>query len=88
MQKNRLRLVCTHRRRGNIDANDRQFSLDSKAIGQRMHQLQESKGQGRYGDWRVTREQEISTQTWRIPQEKITINVLKDGVEENVGVYA
>ena len=37
---------------------------------------------------RVTREQEISTQTWRIPREKITINVLKDGVEENVGVYA
>ena len=38
--------------------------------------------------WRVKREQEISTQTWRIPQEKININVLKDGVEENVGVYA
>ena len=34
--------------------------------------------------WRVTREQEISTQAWRIPQEKITIN----GVEENFGVYA
>ena len=30
---------------------------------------------------------EISTQTWRIPWEKININVLKDGVEENVGVY-
>ena len=38
--------------------------------------------------WRVTREQEISTQTWRIPREKININVLKDGVEENVRVYA
>ena len=37
--------------------------------------------------WRVTREQEISTQTWRIPREKININVLKNGVEENVGVY-
>ena len=37
--------------------------------------------------WRATREQEISTQTWRIPRKKININVLKDGVEENVGVY-
>ena len=38
--------------------------------------------------WRATREQEISTQTWRIPREKININVLKDGVEENFRVYA
>ena len=38
--------------------------------------------------WRATREQEISTQAWRIPREKININVLKDGVEENVVVYA
>ena len=35
---------------------------------------------------RATREQEISTQAWRIPREKVTINILKDGVEENVGV--
>ena len=38
--------------------------------------------------WREMREQKISTQAWRIPREKITINVLKDGVEENVRVYA
>ena len=38
--------------------------------------------------WKATREQEISTQTWRIPREKININVLKDVVEESVGVYA
>ena len=38
--------------------------------------------------WRATREQEISTQACRIPREKISINVLKDRVEENVGVYA
>ena len=37
---------------------------------------------------RATRDQEISAQTWRIPWEKININVLQDGVEENVGVYA
>ena len=29
--------------------------------------------------WRATREQEISTQTWRIPQEKININVFIKG---------
>ena len=37
---------------------------------------------------RATREQKISAQTWRIPREKININVLQDGVEENIGVYA
>ena len=37
---------------------------------------------------RVTREQEISAQTWGIPREKMNINVLQDGVEENVGAYA
>ena len=33
---------------------------------------------------RATKEQEISAQTWRIPREKMNINVLQDGVEENV----
>ena len=31
---------------------------------------------------------EISTQVWRIPIEKININVLKERTEEEVGVYA
>ena len=38
--------------------------------------------------WRETKAQEISTQAWRIPRDKISINILQDGVEENVGVYA
>ena len=38
--------------------------------------------------WRATKAQEISTQAWRIPLDKISINILQDGVEENVGVYA
>ena len=38
--------------------------------------------------WRATKAQEISTQAWRIPRDKISINILQDGVEENVGVYA
>ena len=29
--------------------------------------------------------EKIPTQAWRIPRRKISINVLKDGVEENVG---
>ena len=36
----------------------------------------------------TTSDQEISTQAWRIIREKVTINVLKDGLAENVGVYA
>ena len=35
---------------------------------------------------RATKAQEISTQAWRIPKEKVTINILKDEVQENVGV--
>ena len=38
--------------------------------------------------WRATKAQEISTQAWRIPRDKISINILQDGVEENVRVYA
>ena len=37
---------------------------------------------------RATKEKEISAQTWRIPREKMNINVLQDRIKENVGVYA
>ena len=37
--------------------------------------------------WNTTSDQEISTKAWRIPREKVTINVLKDGLVENVGAY-
>ena len=36
---------------------------------------------------RVSKGQEISAQTWRIPRKKRNINVLQGGVEENIGVY-
>ena len=36
--------------------------------------------------WRATKEQRISTQVWRIPHEKININVLRERLEEDVGV--
>ena len=45
-------------------------------------------GQERYEDWRATEEQKISTPAWRIPCEKININVLKERMKENIGVYA
>ena len=38
--------------------------------------------------WKAMSDQKISTKAWRIPREKVTINVLKDGLAENVGVYA
>ena len=38
--------------------------------------------------WNATSDQEISTQAWRIPREKVTINALKDVLAGNVGVYA
>ena len=37
--------------------------------------------------WRATEEQNISTQVWRIPHENIIINVLRERLEEAVGVY-
>ena len=42
-------------------------------------------GQGKV--WRATKEQKITAQVWRIPCEKININVLKERTEEDVGVY-
>ena len=38
--------------------------------------------------WRATVEQKISTQVWRIPCEKIPINVVRERPEEAIGVYA
>ena len=37
---------------------------------------------------KATEDQRISTQVWRIPQEKISINTLKERPEEAAGVYA
>ena len=74
-----------HRRGGGIDASEKQVSLESKTSGWRMQQLRTSEvGEDMERDKRA----KVSTHAWRIPREKININVLKDGVEENVGVYA
>ena len=72
------------RKRSSIDASERWFSLENETSGRSCSSF-EHRRLGRI--WRATREQKISTQAWRIPWEKISINVLQDGVEENVGVY-
>ena len=83
LQKNRLKLVCTDEEVTMMPVKDdsalRARLVDGGCISFENRRL------GKI--WRATREQEISAQTWIIPREKITINVLKDGVEENVGVY-
>ena len=38
--------------------------------------------------WRETEEQKIATQVWRIPHDKININILMERIEEDIGVYA
>ena len=38
--------------------------------------------------WRTTEEKKISTQVWKIPHEKININILRERTEEDLGVYA
>ena len=38
--------------------------------------------------WRAIKEQKISTHVWRIPREKISINVVRKRPEEAIGVYA
>ena len=37
---------------------------------------------------KATEDQRISTQVWRIPREKISINVVNERPEEAIGVYA
>ena len=37
--------------------------------------------------WKAMEEQKISTQVWRIPREKISINVVRERPEEAIGVY-
>ena len=37
---------------------------------------------------KATKDQRISTQAWRIPSEKISINAVSERLEEAVGIYA
>ena len=77
LQKNRLQLLCTDEEKilmpGKDGSASRARLVDRGCISFKNCRLGNL--------WTATRKQEI-------PHEKITINVLKDGVEENVGVYA
>ena len=84
LQENNLKLVCTEEEVALMTVKDGSASRARLVDGGCISFKNRRSGK----IWRATREQEISTQTWRIPREKITINVLKDGVEENVRVYA
>ena len=74
LKRNNLKLVCTEEEVALMPVIDGSASrarlVDGGCSSFKNRRL------GRI--WRATREQEISTQTWRIPQEKININVLKD----------
>ena len=74
-----------HRRRGNIDASDRQLSLESESSGWRMQQLQKSEVGEDMESNRRTRDINPNLENFA---ENINVNVLKDGVEKNVRVYA
>ena len=84
LQKNKLKLVCTEEEVTLMPVKG--GSTSRARLVDRGCISFENRRSGKI--WRATREQQISAQTWRIPQEKININVLKDGVEENVEVYA
>ena len=84
LQKNRLKLVCTEEEVTLMPMKDGSTSRARLVDGGCISFENQKSGK----ICRATREREISAQTWRIPREKMNINVLQDGVEENVGVYA
>ena len=84
MQKNRLKLSCTE---------DGVFLTPVKEGSSSRARLVDggcvsfkNRRSGKIS--RATKEQEISAQTWRIPREKMNINVVQDGVDENCGIHA
>ena len=83
LQKNKLKLICTEEEVTLMPVKDGSTSRARLVDGGCISF--ENRRSGKI--CRVTREQEISAQTWRIPREKMNINVLQGGVKENVGVY-
>ena len=78
LQENNLKLVCTGEEVALMPVKDGSASR-ARLVGRGCISFKNWRS-GKI--WRATREQEISTQTWKIPHEKITINLLKDEVEE------
>ena len=77
LQKNRLKLICTNKEVTLMPVTDGTASRVRLMDGGCFNFENQRSGK----IWRATSEQEISTQTWRIPWEKVTVNVLKDGLQ-------
>ena len=81
--RNNLKLVCT----------EDEVALMPVKDGSALSARQVDGGCNNFSNWRpgkvwrATEEQKISTQVCRIPHEKININVLKERMEDDVGVY-
>ena len=84
LQENNLKLLCSEKEVTLMPVEDDSASRARLVDGNCSSFKHRRSGR----IWRATKAQEISTQAWRIPQDKIIINILQDGVEENVGVYA
>ena len=84
LQKNRLKLSCTEE--GVVltpvkeGSNSRARLVDGGCVSFK------NRRSGKIS--RATKEQEISAQTWRIPREKMNVNVLQGEIKENIGIYA
>ena len=84
LQENNLKLLCSEEEVALMPVEDGSASK-ARLVDGNCSSF-EHRRSGRI--WRATKAQEISTQAWRIPRDKISINILQDGVEENIGVYA
>ena len=82
LTRNNLKLICTEDEVALMPLRDRSASR-ARLIDGRCNSFVNLRS-GRV--WRATKEQRISTQVWRIPSEKININVLREMPEEDVGV--
>ena len=84
LTRNNLKLVCTEDEVALMPVKDGSALRRRLVDGGCNNFTNQSSGKV----WRATEEQKISTQVWRIPHEKININVLKKRTEENIGVFA
>ena len=82
LTKNNLKLICTKDEVSLMPVRDGSASRVRLVDGRCNSFVNWRSGKV----WRATKEQRISTQVWRIPHEKININVLRERLEEDVGV--
>ena len=84
LEENNLKLLCSEKEVVLMPVEDSSASRARLVVGNCSSF--EHRRSGRI--WRATKAQEISTQAWRIPPDKISIHIFQDGEEKNVGVYA